>query len=119
MWSIIKSHFHKGKTGFFITGLFVVLSVMMMIIGLSICLGMDTLYVNTQKITNSPDLVLMNFNNNYVFDNFMEEILDKYSDNVEKVNRFNSIEYDYSSESLTNYLECLMLRIKAMSLYHA
>ena len=105
MWSIIKSHFHKGKTGFFITGLFVVLSVMMMIIGLSICLGMDTLYVNTQKITNSPDLVLMNFNNNYVFDNFMEEILDKYSDNVEKVNRFNSIEYDYSSESLTNYFD--------------
>ncbi len=105
MWSIIKSHFHKGKTGFFITGLFVVLSIMMMIIGLSICLGMDTLYVNTQKITNSPDLVLMNFNNNYVFDNFMEEILDKYSDNVEKVNRFNSIEYDYSSESLTNYFD--------------
>ncbi len=105
MFSIIKSHFHKGKTGFVITGLFVILSVLMMIVGLSICLGMDTLYVNTQKITNSPDLVLMNFNNNYVFDYFMEEILDKYSDNVEKVNRFNSIEYDYSSESLTNYFD--------------
>ena len=55
MWSIIKSHFHKGKTGFFITGLFVVLSVMMMIIGLSICLGMGDLYENTKILTNSAD----------------------------------------------------------------
>ena len=55
MWSIIKSHFHKGKTGFFITGLFIILSVFMMIIGLSICLGMDGLYANARKLSNSPD----------------------------------------------------------------
>ena len=55
MWSIIKSHFHKGKTGFFITGLFIILSVFMMIIGLSICLGMDGLYTNAKILSNSPD----------------------------------------------------------------
>ena len=58
MWSIIKSHFHKGKSGFFITGLFVVLSVMMMIIGLSICLGMGDLYYNARNLSNSPDLAV-------------------------------------------------------------
>lgn len=55
MRSIIKSHFYKGKTGFFITGLFVILSVFMMIIGLSICLGMDGLYTNARILSNSPD----------------------------------------------------------------
>lgn len=55
MWSIIKSHFHKGKTGFIITGLFIILSVLMMIIGLSICLGMDGLYSNARILSNSPD----------------------------------------------------------------
>lgn len=56
MFSIIKSHFHKGKTGFFITGLFVILSVLMMIVGLSICLGMGDLYYNAKNLSNSPDL---------------------------------------------------------------
>ena len=55
MRSIIKSHFHKGKIGFFITGLFIILSVFMMIIGLSICLGMDGLYTNARILSNSPD----------------------------------------------------------------
>ena len=50
MWSIIKSHFHKGKVGFFITGLFVILSVLMMIVGLSICLGMGDLYYNAKNL---------------------------------------------------------------------
>lgn len=56
MLSIIRSHFHKGKTGFLITGLFIALSVMMMIIGLSICFGMDGLYYNARNLSNSPDL---------------------------------------------------------------
>lgn len=55
MLNIIKSHFHKGKTGFIVTGLFIILSVFMMIIGLSICLGMDGLYTNARKLSNSPD----------------------------------------------------------------
>lgn len=55
MWSIIKSHFHKGKTGFIITGLFIVLSVLMMSVGLSICFGIDTLYQKTRILSNSPD----------------------------------------------------------------
>ena len=62
MWSIVKSHFHKGKTGFVITGLFVILSVMMMIIGLSICLGMSDMYFNARELSNSPDLTF------YVYD---------------------------------------------------
>ncbi|MDE6565917.1 MAG: ABC transporter permease, partial [Clostridia bacterium] len=58
MLSIIKSHFHKGKTGFIITGLFVILSVLMMIVGLSICLGMGDLYYNARNLSNSPDLAV-------------------------------------------------------------
>lgn len=57
MWSIVKSHFHKGKTGFAITGLFVILSVLMMIVGLSICLGMGNLYINARNLSNSPDML--------------------------------------------------------------
>lgn len=56
MWSIIKSHFHKGKIGFIITGLFVILSVLMMIVGLSICFGMENLYINARNLSNSPDM---------------------------------------------------------------
>ena len=55
MWSIVKSHFHKGKTGFFITGLFIVLSVLMMTVGLSICFGIDTLYQKAKLLSNSAD----------------------------------------------------------------
>jgi len=73
MWSIIKSHFHKGKTGFFITGLFVVLSVMMMIIGLSICLGMGDLYENTKILTNSADATFLSSSNEFA-DLFEEEL---------------------------------------------
>ncbi|MDE7348599.1 MAG: ABC transporter permease [Clostridia bacterium] len=61
MKSIIKSHFHKGKTGFVITGLFIILSVLMMIIGLSICFGIDTLYQKARDISNSPDCCISVF----------------------------------------------------------
>lgn len=105
MWSIIKSHFHRGKTGFIVTGLFVILSVLMMIVGLSICLGMGDLYVNTQKISNSPDATAISFGNYAVFDSFMVEMLDKYSNNVDKVNRHKALEYSSSSETHENYFE--------------
>lgn len=55
MWSIVKSHFHKGKTGFFITGLFIALSVLMMTVGLSICFGINTLYQKARILSNSAD----------------------------------------------------------------
>lgn len=61
MWSIIKSHFHKGKTGFVITGMFVILSVLMMIVGLSICIGMEDLYYNTRNLSNSADMGIIVF----------------------------------------------------------
>ena len=59
MLSIIKSHFHKGKTGFIVTGLFVILSVLMMIVGLSICLGIGNLYEKTRTLTNSADFAML------------------------------------------------------------
>ncbi|MDE6605202.1 MAG: ABC transporter permease [Clostridia bacterium] len=65
MWSIIKSHFHKGKTGFIITGLFIILSVLMMIVGLSICFGIDTLYQKARDISNSPDCCISVFESPY------------------------------------------------------
>lgn len=58
MLSIVKSHFRKGKTGFAVTALFVVLSVAMMIVGMSIVLGMKTLYLRVRDITHSPDLYM-------------------------------------------------------------
>ncbi len=58
MWSIIKSHFHKGKVGYIITSLFVILSVLMMIVGVSICLGINDMYLNARNLSNSPDISL-------------------------------------------------------------
>ena len=74
MWSVIKSHFHKGKIGFLITGLFIILSVFMMIIGLSICLGMDGLYPNARILSNSPDCYIS------VFESTDGEILPIFKD---------------------------------------
>ncbi len=65
MRSIIKSHFHKGKTGFIITGLFIILSVLMMIIGLSICFGIYTLYQKARDISNSPDCFISVYESPY------------------------------------------------------
>lgn len=78
MWSIVKSHFHKGKTGFVITGLFVILSVMMMIIGLSICLGMSDMYFNARELSNSPDLTF------YVYDKIGSEVSNRVVDAIKE-----------------------------------
>ncbi|MDE6758724.1 MAG: ABC transporter permease [Clostridia bacterium] len=82
MWSIIKSHFHKGKTGFIITGLFISLSVIMMIVGLSICLGMDGLYYNARNLSNSPDCWISVYENPGEEQALLENIL-KERDDVE------------------------------------
>ncbi len=96
MWSIIKSHFHKGKTGFFITGLFVVLSVMMMIIGLSICLGMGDLYENTKILTNSADATFLSSSNEFA-DLFEEEL--KKRDDIENYDLKNLYHLKYPSQN--------------------
>lgn len=86
MWSVIKSHFHKGKTGFFITGIFVILSVLMMIVGLSICLGMNDLYYNARQLSNSADMVV------YLYEKNDGELVQRV---IEKINAREDIEsYD-------------------------
>lgn len=77
MWSIVKTHFHKGKTGFLITGLFVVISVLMMIVGLSICLGMDNLYINARNLSNSPDIT------SFVYQEINGELVKRVKNTIE------------------------------------
>lgn len=96
MWSIIKSHFHKGKTGFVITGLFVILSVFMMIIGLSICLGMGNLYENTKILTNSADATFLSSSNEFA-DLFEEEL--KKRDDIENYAFKNLYHLKYPSQN--------------------
>ncbi|MDE7215481.1 MAG: ABC transporter permease [Clostridia bacterium] len=81
MLSIIKSHFHKGKTGFLITGIFIILSVMMMTIGLSICFGMDKLYFNARNLSNSADCAISVFEKSGgETQKLLEDILNKRED---------------------------------------
>ena len=81
MQSIIRSHFHKGKTGFIITALFITLSVIMMIEGLSICLGMDGLYYNARNLSNSPDCWISVYESpGEAPQTLIENILDERSD---------------------------------------
>ncbi len=104
MFSIIKSHFHKGKTGFFITGLFVILSVFMMLIGLSICLGMSKLYYNARNLSNSADATVLIANRNQDFKKIVEDYIISNED-VEDYGVKNIYWFESSSEHIDDSIE--------------
>ena len=104
MFSIIKSHFHKGKTGFFITGLFVILSVFMMLIGLSICLGMSKLYYNARNLSNSADATVLIANRNEDFKQIVEDYIISNED-VEDYGVKNIYWFESSSEHIDDSIE--------------
>lgn len=55
MWQLVKSHLRKGKFGFIVVALLATLSIMMMVIGLSICLELDTVYARKLEKDHAPD----------------------------------------------------------------